>query len=91
MGTKPDDSEADLASAGRAVADRLGTIREMRWVPFVAAAAIVALGVFIRRRPLREVAGTGARAVRTGLEVAGAIAAVRRFRETREPAQRKAA
>jgi hypothetical protein len=54
-----------------------------RWTPYLVLAGAFGVGVILSRVPLLRVVGLGARAVQTGVTVAGTVAAVDRFLATR--------
>jgi len=61
----------------------IGQARERGWAPLALLGAGVTMGWLLRRRPVAEVATTGGRLAGTALQVAGAIAAIERFRRPR--------
>jgi membrane protein len=77
----------DIAVAGRIVERWLEQARQRGWGPLALVGAGVTLGWLLRRRPATEVAATGNRLAGTALQVAGAIAAVERFRRPRTDAE----
>ena len=77
----------DIAVAGRTVERWLEQARQRGWGPLALVGAGVTLGWLLRRRPATEVAATGSRLAGTALQVAGAIAAVERFRRPRTDAE----
>ncbi len=88
----------DVAVAGQTVERWIEQARSRGWAPLALLGAGVTMGWLLRRRPASELASTGSRLAGTALQVAGAIAAVERFRrprtdqEAREQAiQRRAA
>jgi membrane protein len=77
------EGEDDIAVAGRTVERWIGHARERGWAPLALLGAGVTMGWLLRRRPVAEVATTGGRLAGTALQVAGAIAAIERFRRPR--------
>jgi len=77
------EGEDDIAVAGRTVERWIGQARERGWAPLALLGAGVTMGWLLRRRPVAEVATTGGRLAGTALQVAGAIAAIERFRRPR--------
>jgi hypothetical protein len=80
--------ESQLDGLRRRVPDRW-------WIPYAALAGALVAGVVIARVPLLKLVGTGTRAVKAGMMLASAVAAVDRFMAERPkdelPARRKAA
>jgi membrane protein len=70
----------DLAVASRVVARGLDTVRREGWLPSLVLIGAAILPFVVSRRPAKEIAGTGAEVVKTGLQVAGAVAALERLR-----------
>lgn len=88
----------DISVAGRTIERWIAQARRRGWAPVALLGLAVTTGWLLRRRPASVLATTGGRLAGTALEVAGAIAAVERFRrprtdqEAREQAiQRRAA
>ena len=73
----------DIALAGRTVERWIEQARARGWAPLALLGAGVALGWLLRRQPATAMAATGGRLAGTALQVAGAIAAVERFRRPR--------
>ena len=73
----------DVALAGRLLADTLATARRRGWLPWIPVAAAVLTGFAMRRRSTAEVADRAQRTLERALQVAGALAAIERFRERR--------
>ena len=89
MGRTATEVRNDVALAGRLMGDALEAARRRGWLPWIPIAAAVVAGVALWRRPVANVAEkAGATAVRA-LQVAGALAAIERFREA--TGRRKAA
>jgi membrane protein len=82
--------EDDFEVAGRVVARGLDTVRREGWLPSLVLAAAAILPFLISRRPVKEIAGTSADVVKTGIQVAGAVAAVERLRNSRSAEKRAA-
>jgi membrane protein len=72
--------EAEVTTAARVVEAQVAAIRRRGWTPFVVLAGASVVGLALSKRPVAAVAAVSADTVRTGLRVAGAIAAVERFR-----------
>ena len=75
--------EDDIVVAGHAVEGWIGEARRRGWGPLFLLGAGLATGWLLRRRPAAELAATGSNLAGTALQVAGAIAAVQRFRRPR--------
>jgi membrane protein len=89
--SRPNDRmDDDFQVAGRVVARGLDTVRREGWLPSLVLAAAALLPFLISRRPMREIAGTSADVVKTGIQVAGAVAAVERLRNSRSTEKRAA-
>jgi membrane protein len=73
----------DIAVAGRTVERWIEQARARGWAPLALLGAGVTVGWLLRRQPATEVAATGGRLAGAALQVAGAIAAVERFRRPR--------
>jgi hypothetical protein len=73
----------DIAVAGRTVERWIEQARVRGWAPLALLGAGVTLGWLLRRHPATAMAATGGRLAGTALQVAGAIAAVERFRRPR--------
>jgi membrane protein len=85
----PDD---DVAVAGEAVSRWVGEARRRGWGSLALIGGGVVAGWLLRRRPMAQVASTGARLAGSALQVAAAIAALERFRHPRRGvAERRAA
>jgi membrane protein len=82
--------EHDLEVASRLVARGLDTVRREGWLPSLVLAAAAILPFLVSRRPMKEIAGTGAEVVKTGIQVAGAVAAIERLRNSRSTEKRAA-
>lgn len=76
----PSPSDDDVAVAGEAVSRWVGEARRRGWGPVAFLGGGVVVGWLLRRRPMAQVASTGARLVVSALQVAAAIAALERFR-----------
>jgi hypothetical protein len=83
MARSPAEIEADIAVTRHLVERQLDAIERRiprgRWVPYVAAAGALALGVLLSRMPFLRLVGVGARTMQTGLTVAQTAAMVDRF------------
>jgi hypothetical protein len=73
----------DIVVAGHAVEGWIGEARRRGWGPLALLGAGLATGWMLRRRPAAELAATSSSLAGTALQVAGAIAAVQRFRRPR--------
>ena len=87
MGRTANEIRDDIALAGRLLADAYATARRLGWLGWISVAAVVLAGVAFRRRPTADVAERAGRTVeragrtaRRALQVAGALAAIERFR-----------
>ena len=78
-----DAMEDDIVVAGHAVEDWIGEARRRGLAPLALLGAGLVTGWLLRRRPAAELAATGGDLAGTALQVAGAIAAVQRFRRPR--------
>jgi hypothetical protein len=85
MGRTATEVRNDVALAGRLVGDAVEAARRRGWLPWIPVAAAVAAamvaGLMLRKRPLAEVAERAGRTAERALQVAGALAAIERFRE----------
>lgn len=82
MGRDPLEIREDIALAGRALSDALEGLRRRGWLPFLTLGAALGVGWLLQRnRPVREVAARSRGVVDRTLQVAGALAAIERFRE----------
>jgi membrane protein len=73
----------DVTVAGETVQRWIAEARQRGWGPLAFLGLGVATGWLLRRRPATELASKGSRLADTALQVAGAIAAVERFRRPR--------
>lgn len=89
MGRTASEIRDDLALAARLMADALETARRRRWLPWIPVAAVVVAALALRRRPVADMADRAERTAERALQIAGALAAIERFRET--TGRRKAA
>jgi hypothetical protein len=81
MGRTAAEVRDDVALAGRLVVDALDAARRRGWLPWIPVAAVVVAGLALRRRPVADVADRAGRAAERALQVAGALAAIERFRQ----------
>jgi len=81
MGRTATEVRDDVALAGRLVLDALETARRRGWLPWIPVVAAVVAGLVLRKRPVAEVAERAGQTARHALQVAGALAAIERFRE----------
>jgi hypothetical protein len=63
------------------MADTLEAARRRGWLPWIPVAAVVVAALALRRRPMAEVVERTGRTAERALQVAGALAAIERFRE----------
>ena len=89
MGRTATEVRNDVALAGRLVGDALEAARRRGWLPWIPVAAAVVAGLVMWRRPVADVAEKAGATAERGLQVAGALAAIERFREA--TGRRKAA
>ena len=89
MGRTAAEVRNDVALAGRLVGDALEAARRRGWLPWIPIAAAVVAGVALWRRPVANVAEKAGATAERALQVAGALAAIERFREA--TGRRKAA
>jgi hypothetical protein len=89
MGRTADEVRHEVALAGRLVIDALETARRRGWLPWIPVAAVVLTALVLRKRPMAEIAERAGRTADRALQVAGALAAIERFREV--TGRRKAA
>ena len=83
MGRTAAEIRDDVALASRLVGDAVDAARRRGWLPWIPVAAVVFAGLVLRRRrTLSDVAGRAGRTAERALQVAGALAAIERFRET---------
>ena len=81
MGRTATEVRDDVALAGRLVLDALETARRRGWLPWIPVAAAVVAGLMLRKRPMAEIAERAGQTAERALQVAGALAAIERFRE----------
>jgi hypothetical protein len=81
MGRTADEVRHDVALASRLMIDALETARRRGWLPWIPVAALVLAGVLLRKRPVANIAERAASAADRALQVAGALAAIERFRQ----------
>ncbi len=81
MGRTATEIHHDIALAGRLLIDAFQTARRRGWLPWIPVAAVVLAGLFLRKRPVAHIAERAAGAADRALQVAGALAAIERFRE----------
>ena len=81
MGRTATEVRDDVALAGRLVLDALETARRRGWLPWIPVAAAVVAGLMLRKRPVAEIAERAGQTAERALQVAGALAAIERFRE----------
>ncbi|PYO23163.1 MAG: hypothetical protein DMD85_09855 [Candidatus Rokuibacteriota bacterium] len=61
--------------------DAFEEVRRRGWLPWIPLAAAVMAGLALRKRPMSDVAERAGRTAERALQVAGALAAIERFRE----------
>jgi hypothetical protein len=81
MGRTAAEVRDDIALAGRLALDALETARRRGWLPWIPVAAAVVAGLVLRKRPVAEIAARAGQTAERALQVAGALAAIERFRE----------
>jgi len=81
MGRTATEIQHDVALAGRLLTDALQTARRRGWLPWIPVAAVVVAALFLRKRPVADIAERAGSAAGRALQVAGALAAIQRFRE----------
>jgi len=81
MGRTATQVRDDVALAGRLVVDAFEEVRRRGWLPWIPLAAAVMAGLALRKRPMSDVAERAGRTAERALQVAGALAAIERFRE----------
>ena len=81
MGRTATEVRDDVALAGRLVVDAFEEVRRRGWLPWIPLAAAVMAGLALRKRPMLDVAERAGRTAERALQVAGALAAIERFRE----------
>ena len=78
-----EEEDDDIIVAGRTVERWIAQARRRGWTPLALLGVGVTTGWLLRRRPVEEVASISGRLAGTALQVAGAIAAVERYRRPR--------
>ena len=81
MGRTSTEIGNDVALAGRLLADTLATARRRGWLPWIPVVVALITGFAMRRRSTAEAADRAQRTLDRALQVAGALAAIERFRE----------
>jgi len=81
MGRTATEVRDDVALAGRLVVDAFEEVRRRGWLPWIPLAAAVMAGLALRKRPMSDIAERAGRTAERALQVAGALAAIERFRE----------
>jgi hypothetical protein len=83
MARSPAEIQADIALTRRVIERQLDAITprvpRTRWAPWLAAAGALGVGLVLSKIPVLRLVRLGARAVQTGVAVAGTVAAVDRF------------
>ena len=81
MGRTTTQIRDDVALAGRLMADALEAARRRGWLPWIPVAAVLVAALALRRRPVARAADRAGRTAERALQVAGALAAIERFRQ----------
>jgi hypothetical protein len=81
MGRTATEVGDNVALAGRLLIRGLETARRRGWLPWIPVAAAVIAAIVLRKRPVEDVAARAGRTAERALQVAGALAAIERFRE----------
>jgi Protein of unknown function (DUF3618) len=83
MARSPAEIQADIAQTRRVIESQLDAISRKVprawWTPWALAAGALVVGVALSRLPVLRVVGLGAQTVKTGITVAGTVAAVDRY------------
>jgi uncharacterized protein DUF3618 len=83
MARNPAEIQADIALTRELIERDLDALERRVprrwWTPYAVFGGAIVLGLLLSRVPVLRVVETGARAVRTGITVAGAVAAIDRF------------
>jgi uncharacterized protein DUF3618 len=83
MARSPAEIQADIALTRQLIERKLDALERRVphrwWTPYALFGGAIVLGLVLSRIPLLRVVEVGARAVRTGITVAGAVAAVDHF------------
>jgi len=80
MGRTATEIKHDVTLAGRLLIDALETARRRGWLPWIPVVAAVLAALVLRKRPVEVVATRAGRMAERALQVAGALAAIERFR-----------
>ena len=83
MGRTATQIQHDVALAGRLLIDALETARRRGGLPWIPVAAAILAGLVLRKRSTARVAERAGRTAKRAIQVAGALAAIERFREGR--------
>jgi hypothetical protein len=87
MARSPAEIQADIALTRRVIEHQLDALSRRvpntRWMPWLAVAGALGVGLMLSRMPLLRIVGLGARGVQTAIAAAGTVAAVDRFLATR--------
>ena len=81
MGRTATEVGDNVALAGRLLIRALDTARRRGWLPWIPVVAAVLAAIVLRKRPIEDVAERAGRTAERALQVAGALAAIERFRE----------
>jgi hypothetical protein len=83
MARSPAEIQADIALTRRVIERQLDALTphvpRAWWAPWLAAAGALGAGFVLSKLPMLRLVRVGARAVQTGVAVAGTVAAVDRF------------
>jgi hypothetical protein len=82
MGRTATQIRDDVALVGRLMSDGLEAARRRGWLPWLPVAAAVVAAIVLRRRSAEAAADRATSVATRVLQVAGALAAIERFRET---------
>ena len=81
MGRTATEIQHDVALAGRLLMDALETARRRGWLPWIPVVAAVVAGLVFRKQSATHVADRAGQTAKRAVQVAGALAAIERFRE----------
>ena len=83
MARSPAEIQADIALTRRVIETQLDALSRKVprgwWTPWAVGAGALLVGLALSRLPMLRVVGLGAQTVKTGITVAGTVAAVDRF------------
>jgi len=81
MGRTATEIQHDVALAGRLLMDALETARRRGWLPWIPVIAAVLAGFALRKQSATHVADRAGQTAKRAVQVAGALAAIERFRD----------